>query len=77
MGLVAAVDDDVEGDIPGLDTDMDVVVVLVVVVIGVEEKVLELDAEEFSSSAARFLSFKILLWLFFLLLAGGVCPWGH
>ena len=53
MGLVAAVDDDVEGDIPGLDTAMDVVVVLVVVVLGVEEKVLELDAEEFSSALLR------------------------
>ena len=46
MGLVAR-------NIPGLDTAMDVVVVLVVVVLGVEEKVLELDAEEFSSALLR------------------------
>ena len=51
MGLVAAVDDDVEGDIPGLDTAMDVVVVLVV--LGVEEVVLEVDAEKFSSALMR------------------------
>ena len=49
--LVTAVDEDVTGDIPRLDTAMDVLVV--VVVIGLEEVVLELGAEEFSSALLR------------------------
>ena len=49
--LVTAVDEDVTGDIPRLDTAMDVLVV--VVVIGVEEVVLELDTEELASACLR------------------------
>ena len=51
MELVAAVNGDITGDIPRLEAAMDVVVV--VVVIGVEEVVLGLDGEEFSSALLR------------------------
>ena len=51
MELVTAVDEDVTGDITRLDTAMDVLVA--VVVVGVEEVVLELGAEEFSSALLR------------------------
>ena len=51
MELVAAVNGDITGDIPRLEAAMDVVVV--VVVIRVEEVVLGLDGEEFSSALLR------------------------
>ena len=50
MGLVTAVDEFVGGDIPKLDTAMDVVVV---VVVGVVEVVLKVDAEESDSALLR------------------------
>jgi hypothetical protein len=50
MGLVTAVDEIVTGDIPKLDTAMDVVVV---VVVWVEEVVLEVDGEESASALLR------------------------
>jgi hypothetical protein len=55
LGLVTAVDEDLTGDIPRLDTAMEVlvVVVVVVVVVGVEEVVLELDTEELASACLR------------------------
>ena len=51
MELVTAVDEDIGGDIPRLEAAKDVVVV--VVVIGVEEVVLGLVGEEFSSALLR------------------------
>ena len=53
VGLVTAVDEDLTGDIPRLDTAMEVLVVVVVVVVGVEEVVLELDTEELASACLR------------------------
>ena len=52
LGLVTAVYEDLTGDIPRLDTAMEVlvVVVVVVVVVGVEEVVLELGSEELASA---------------------------
>ena len=50
MGLVTAVDEFVGGDIPKLETAMDVVVV---VVVGVVEVVLKVDAEESDSALLR------------------------
>ena len=47
MGLVTAVDEFVGGDIPKLDTAVDVVVV---VAVGVVEVVLKVDAEESDSA---------------------------
>ena len=55
LGLVTAVDEDLTGDIPRLETAMEVlvVVVVVVVVVGVEEVVLELGTEELASACLR------------------------
>ena len=55
IGLVTAVDEDLTGDIPRLDTVMSVLVVVVVVVVdvGVEEVVLELGTEELASACLR------------------------
>ena len=55
LGLVTAADEDLTGDIPRLDTAMEVlvVVVVVVVVVGVEEVVLELDTVELASACLR------------------------
>ena len=55
LGLVTAVVEDLTGDIPRLDTAMEVlvVVVVVVVVVGVEEVVLELGTEELASACLR------------------------
>jgi hypothetical protein len=55
LGLVTAVDEDLTGDIPRLDTAMEVLVVVVVVVVdvGVEEVVLELGTEELASACLR------------------------
>ena len=53
LGLVTAVDEDLTGDIPRLDTAVAVLIVVVVVVVGVEEVVLELGTEELASACLR------------------------
>ena len=55
IGLVTAVDEDLTGDIPRLDTAMTVLVVVVAIVVdvGVEEVVLELGTEELASACLR------------------------